>query len=328
MTFQSLSATKIYSQVLTGFAASSVLALGGRRGSVRRLDFETRRARPWFVALMVLASLMSPAAIGAQTVAMVTDLVGRAATVGEASRTPVGILAELEEGARIELGTGSKLVVMYLSSGDQYAINGPAAVLVNAGSLLSLSGERPTRRGSAVNQDGPKMKLRPGAFAQGALVLRSARPSARIALLNLSGTVTLDSAPTFRWQGIAGARQYHLQLQDDAGQMLFEAEVEGETLTLADAARLRDGLSYTWTVSTRLTDGRRYSSSGDFRMATSDVRELVERSRPSAGADVAERIAFATWLENLDLRDEARRYWQGVVNDRPDSVRLRELAGQ
>ena len=108
--------------------------------------------------------------------------------------------------------------------------------------------------------------------------------------------------------------------------MLFETEVEGTSLRLPDGVRLREGASYTWEVSTRSADNRRYVSAGDFSLASADLRTQVETLRPSADSPVSQRVAFASWLEDMQLRDEARRYWRALSEERPDDSRLKALA--
>jgi hypothetical protein len=177
-----------------------------------------------------------------------------------------------------------------------------------------------------MNRDGNKVRINPAGFAQGAMVMRTSRPAGTIVPLNLYGTITLDARPEFRWQGVSGAKRYNLQLQDDAGRTVYEAQVDGESHRLPETVGLREGGGYIWEIATRLPDGRRYVSSGDFRIATAELRALVERLRPAHDAEIAERIAFAAWLENMELRDEARGYWQALAMERPDSARLKELA--
>jgi hypothetical protein len=66
-----------------------------------------------------------------------------------------------------------------------------------------------------------------------------------------------------------------------------------------------------------------------FVMRTNVSRELrarIEAARPEPGASVAERVAFATWLEQLELRDEAKAYWKALAAERPDSSKLEELS--
>lgn len=57
-----------------------------------------------------------------------------------------------------------------------------------------------------------------------------------------------------------------------------------------------------------------------------ELRARMEALRPAAGAPVSERVAFAAWLEQMQLKDEARRYWKALAAERPDSAQLKALA--
>jgi hypothetical protein len=43
---------------------------------------------------------------------------------------------------------------------------------------------------------------------------------------------------------------------------------------------------------------------------------------------VSERVAYAAWLEQMELKDEARRYWRALSAERPDDARLKALAAE
>ena len=62
------------------------------------------------------------------------------------------------------------------------------------------------------------------------------------------------------------------------------------------------------------------------RAISPNLRARIEAARPAPSAPVSERVAFAAWLEQMELRDEARRYWQSLAAERPDSARLKALA--
>lgn len=59
-----------------------------------------------------------------------------------------------------------------------------------------------------------------------------------------------------------------------------------------------------------------------------ELRAQIEAARPGANASVAERVRFAAWLEQLQLKDEARVYWKALAAERPDSAQLKELASR
>jgi hypothetical protein len=281
---------------------------------------------PWRLAAVIVAISAPlgglPAAAFAQGVAMVTDVSGRVT-----GQDPVTILSELRADARVQVERGAKLVVMYLRSGDEYVFTGPAQIQFRAAEPQVLSGASPQRKASPIIRGG-NVTIRPAGVGQGAFVMRSARPTARIKLLALSGTRTLDAVPEFRWQEIEPGVKYRFELTDDTGKLLHEAEVAGNALKLPAAVPLREGVGYTWGLSARLGDGRRYTSSGDFSLAPAALRAQAMSLRPREGAPVSERVAFAAWLEQVELKDEARKYWKALALERPEAPRLKALAAE
>jgi len=264
--------------------------------------------------------LLQPLAL-AQGVAMVTDVSG--SVTGD---TPVTITSELAADARVRMAKGGTLVVIYLNSGDEYTFTGPAEIEFRAGQPQVVSGAPPRRRASPLTK-GANVKIRPLGISQGGFVMRSTPGSARIRLLSLSGTATLDVNPEFRWEASAKA-QYRFELADETGRSLHETEVAGGSFTLPESMRLAEGVSYTWQVSARLADGRRYIGAGDFRIATTELQAQARELRPAAGAPVSERVAYGAWLEQVELRDEARKYWRALSAERPQDTKLKELAGE
>ncbi len=280
-------------------------------------------AHVFLLALLVLGVL--PVAAHAAAAAMVIDLQGKA-TLTDAGRTrDATILAELEAGAQVQLQAGATLVVMYLDSGDEYVFKGPASIVFRPAEPELLSGPRPDKRSPSV---GKGIRIKPVGMAQGAIVLRSLLPGARIRLLTLSGTRVLESPPEFRWQELQPGLKYQFGISDDTGRSLHEATVEGSSLVLPPGVQLGDGASYQWEVSTRLPDGRKYSNVGVFSIASAELRALAAALRTEASAPVSARVAYAAWLDQMELKDDARRYWRTLSTERPDDARLRLLAQQ
>ncbi|HXF67740.1 MAG TPA: hypothetical protein VNK67_13725 [Burkholderiales bacterium] len=271
-------------------------------------------------AALLLVLLAAPAA--AQNVALVTDVSGPVA-----GREPVAVLSELRSGSQLELAAGAKLVAIHLATGDEYSFSGPARIQFEPDGPRVLSGAPPQRRASPLRA-GALAAVRPAAVAQAAYVMRSARPTARIRLLTLNGTKTLDASPEFRWQGLEAVSRYRFELTDETGKSLYDVESESASLRLPPSVQLREGVGYTWEISARGTDGRRYVSAGDFSLASSDLRAQAERLRPAPGAPFSERVAYALWLEQMELKDEARKYWRALAAERPDDSKLKALAAE
>lgn len=273
----------------------------------------------------LLLWLALPAVGSAEPVAMITDLTGRVSAPGTAGG--VTILAEIEADTRVTLEAGARLVAIHLGSGDEYSVAGPSQVRFGRDGVHGLSGAKPAKRASPLAKGGADVRIRPGAVTQAAFVMRSGRAGNRIALLALSGTRTLHGNPEFRWQAPAPGLKYRFELTDDSGRTLVESEVEGTAFALT-SMHLKEGARYTWEVSTRLQDGRTYLGVGDFSVAAADLQARAAALWPAPGAPVSTRVAYAAWLAQMELRDEARKYWQALAAERPDDARLQALARQ
>lgn len=64
----------------------------------------------------------------------------------------------------------------------------------------------------------------------------------------------------------------------------------------------------------------------EFRVAPPELQAQAKSLAPAAEATVADRVAYALWLEQNDLRDEARRWWAAVAQARPEQAALRQRA--
>ncbi|HKA42866.1 MAG TPA: hypothetical protein VKF40_12830 [Burkholderiales bacterium] len=276
------------------------------------------RQSMWLLIAWLLGS-GAASALG-QGVAMVTDVTGQVT-----GPSPVTILSEIAADTRMQVDPGGRLVVIYLKSGDEYTFTGPAQIQFRAVEPQVTSGSAPQKRVSPLARGG-NVAIKPVAVTQAAFVMRSVQPSARIRLLTLSGAKTLETAPEFRWRGLESGARYRFELNDDTGKLLFETEITGNSLKLPPAVQLREGVTYAWEVSTRGQDGRRYVGAGEFTLAASPVRAQAAALRPAAGTPVSDRVAYAAWLEQMELKDEARKYWKSLAAERPDDARLKALA--
>ncbi len=284
-----------------------------------------RRAIAIVVAAIFAWSLSGDAAAGPQPVAMVTDIEGRA-TIAEAGGA-VALLAELAPGARVDVGSGARIVVVYYASGEEFAFRGPGSLRIGAEAAERLSGAALETRHTLLAGAVGDIVIAPAGVIQASLVMRVEDRGAEPRLIGPVDTRTLAPRPLFRWQAIAGVETYRFELIDGAGRTLTVAEVAATELRLPESIVLAAGETYTWEVSARAADGAVYSNWGDFSLSPPTERALVERLRPPGDATFSERVLFAAVLEQLGLSDEARGYWRALLAERPGNARLRRLAG-
>lgn len=254
---------------------------------------------------------------------MITDLTGKAtdARSGQAA----SILMEIHPGTEIRLDSGGRMVALYLSSGVEYRFRGPSHMEFLPTRPRVHSGPEPERRSSPFVGHAA---LKSGGLTQAAFVMRGSRTVGSVKLLTLANTTTLDNRPEFRWVPVDGASTYRIEVTDGAGRALLEERTDAPAYRPPEAMRLQNGMTYTWQVSTRTADGRRYIGAADFTVADSALRQQVDALRPPADASISARVAFAVWLHGARLKDEARRYWERIAVERPSDPKLREMANR
>lgn len=278
----------------------------------------------WPLWLMVLLMGLSiPLGASAVVVAMVTDLQGRASITSAGKTVPVNIAAEIEAGAQVQLSPGATLVAMYLVTGAEYTFRGSAQAAFKSDQPEMISGSEPTRRGPAT---GNSIRIKPVGMGQGAMVMRTLGPSARIRLLSASGTIVLDTQPEFVWQEPQAGLKYQIEIADDAGRLLYEAQVDKPPFKLPAGLQLKEGMAYSWSISARMPDGGKYSNIGEFSIAGPDLRARAAALRPAVGADLSSRVIYATWLDQIGLKDDARDMWRALSAERPEDDRLKQLS--
>jgi hypothetical protein len=269
------------------------------------------------IALLSAAALapqVVQAAERAEPVCIVTDLSGKAQTQKDRGIVDVGVLTQFLAGTRTRLQPGARMVVLYLKTGEQFALSGPGLIRFGAQSPSALNGAEPVRLRPVTGKDGTPIRIRLADVTQAAVVSRSgtARP---IQVLGPSDAVTLESRPVFRWQAPETGLEYRFVLEDSEGATLFSRLTADDLLELPPEITLEAGGSYVWTLSARAETGTVYLSRRRLSVADEATRTAAENFRPAADATIAERVAYAVWLDEAGLRDEATAQWRGIAAD-------------
>jgi len=275
--------------------------------------------RSLVIVAAALAFALAAAPAAGEPVAVVTDVQG-GATLGSGAASAVGILSQLNAGDRVRLVAGARMAMLYYADGAQFDARGPGTV--------ELSASRPQASEGAVVEprraDGaPAVRLKSGGLVQGAIVMRNLglRVVAPDALV-------LATRPELAWTDSRSGASYDVALTDAAGRRVFEASTSARTLSVPDSVELDPGQSYALQVSARVQGAQVQVARAEFRVAPEELRAQALALAPkSADAPVSERVAYALWLEESDLRDEARKVWSALAAARPGESGLRARAG-
>ena len=249
----------------------------------------------------------------AAPVALVTALAGKAETQVEGKTVTVSLLSEFPPGARVRLHRDAKMVLLFYRTAGQAAITGPSLFRVGDTAAEPLSGNEPVNRPPLAGKNGKPLVIHPAGVTQGAIVIRGVNKP--IPALSLAGGTTLSVRPTFRWREVEPGFDYQFTLKDNSDAVLFTRTLRGTVVQLPPDVVLEEGQRYRWSVFARGSDGTAYGSSYRFVVADVATRADFENFTPSPTADASERVAFAVWLEQAGLSDEAASYWQQLATE-------------
>ena len=286
-----------------------------------RIRLGCRRLAAWLLLALISFAAVSASA---QALAVVTNLKGGVSRAAERGSSPVALLSELAQGADLTLDRGALLSLVYLASGIEFQLTGPARVSIGPTEPKTLSGSAPVARTSVVAAATVKLQTLNGRVVLGGMVMRGVRQE-RLKLIEPTGKV-LSARPVFSWTMPDGPAAVQFVLREEASdRILVSRQVQGSSLALEDSMTLQAGVNYLWTVELGLPDAGRVIRSSYFSLAGEPERERMIALQPGAQSAFSDRLIYASLLEQARFVSESRKWWQQLALERPDLVELRSL---
>lgn len=268
-------------------------------------------ARALCIGLLFLASL---AARAADPVAFVSDFRGEVAMNG-AGRPP--FLAELLPGTRLVLGKDASASVMYVVSGEEFALKGPGEFVVTRQGVKAEKGSAPSSRIPAVKAN-MAVLVQTSRTATASLRMRSAPApkGERAGPAYPVGGKIATLQPTLRCAGDAGAT-HSVVVTTAAGSEVYRGSFKGTSIRLP--TRLAAGQGYAWTCAAGTGEPAeaRFETLPAEAIATADKARAAARTFP-------DRVLVAMLLQELGATQDSREAWAQLAAERPD---IPELAG-
>lgn len=119
------------------------------------------------------ALALATGAAAAQPVAVLLDAGPGVSVKGEAGVARATLMHRLAAQDELRLAAASRAVLLMLSSGDEWQLEGPATARIERSGPVALSGHTPTRRSVPA---GRELRVSPEKLVQGGLVLRAPPP--------------------------------------------------------------------------------------------------------------------------------------------------------
>lgn len=268
---------------------------------------------------VMFAPLLAQAPV---SVAMVTDVQGKATAAKGALVESLALTTELAAGSRIEAAAGARLVFVTFTHGEEIRVTGPAAFTLDAQG-------RPhgAKKGvQVVPVKGVQLReaLKPGGLAQASLVMR-APSTGDFALTAPQSPVIQDPRPTFAWETAGPGATYTFILKELDGPEVLREGTDAPEFVLPVDQPLRVGTAYHWEVRAR-RDGAQRQAQGELRVLGLPQRLLLRKLRDLAKSRFSMRLAYAAALQQFGLAVEAKAEWKALQAQRPEDPVLQSFA--
>lgn len=272
-----------------------------------------------FRAIAAWVALAGLPAAAADAIAFITNLKGEVSVDG--AQRPM-LMSELAKGQKIVVGKDAQLSVMYIQSGKEYLLKGPADYAVGEREITAGTGMPPAARETAWRANS-QVLVKVAQTSSASIRMRSlapakAQPKAALEFPTQGAVATLQ--PTLRWGAVddKAPAEVVLAVAGKEDKPVAKAKVTGTTYRVA--TKLRPDTEYAWSVSV----GGQELGKARFKTLPAAVIQDAEKRRPSDKAEFSDRLMYALLLQEIGAAEEAREAWAKLAQERSD---LPELAG-
>jgi hypothetical protein len=131
-----------------------------------------------------------------------------------------------------------------------------------------------------------------------------------------------------RFQPVTGAERYRIEVQDDQGRTLFQAETESPPVKVP-AGTLNPGLSYLWAVRTLDRPGAVARGEAEIVILGEDAARTREEARKVLAAEGPASLPLLAEIDrSLELWLEARADLREALDEEPGDPALRKALAE
>ena len=273
-----------------------------------------------YIQRLILTSFLLAASTAfADAIAFISNLKGEVAVDGN-TRPP--LLSELAKGQKIVIAKDSQASVMYIASGKEYVLKGPAEYLVKDTEVSGSSGMPPVTRNTEWRTSN-KVLAQVAQTSAASVRMRSivqVKPDIEPKLLFPTQGNIATLQPTFRWRADPKAQGEFVLLIAGQEKPVLLAKAAGGSYRVP--AKLLPEKEYSWTV----TLAGNEIGAGRFHTLSSEALTQIERRKPSDKAEFSDRLLFTLMLHEMGAVQEARELWAKLSEERSDLPELAAFA--
>ena len=271
--------------------------------------------------LVSMAAFLAFPAQGAGGVAFVTDLKGEVSVDG--TSRPM-LMSELAKGQKVVIGKDSLLAVMFIQSGKEYLLKGPADYTIGERDIASGIGMPPVARETAWRANN-QVLVKVAQTSSASIRMRSfappkAEPKAKLEFPTRGAVTQLQ--PTLRWTRPEGTAQADVTIAvaGKEDKPIARAKVGGTSHRFP--AKLQPDTEYAWSVAV----AGQAIGTATFRTLSAAAIQDAQKRRPADKAEFSDRLMYALLLQEMGAVQEAQEAWAKLAQERSDLPELANLA--
>ncbi|MDQ3281252.1 MAG: hypothetical protein M3Q69_07545 [Acidobacteriota bacterium] len=254
-------------------------------------------------ALLALVCSLAASAQPPKPVAIVTLLSGSASAAGR----NVALFDWVPAGTTIEVAPKSRVVLAF-ADGRRFELAEKTKATINDRGVTATTGVKQLTSVSPF----PAISAIPVTNDQRAAAIR-VRGTKISGLYPGAGAVSLADATVLRFTPDSAATRYHVEVEDESGNTVFQAETASPTVALS-AGILKPGAHYYWYV--RTVDRNGPAARGEADFATLGAEQMREREALKASIANDDPSALALLAEvdrSLGLLWDARQSLEAAL---------------
>jgi hypothetical protein len=234
----------------------------------------------WF-RVLAIPLLVAGAAVAEDCITLVADLAGSVVVADSAAakpkdRWPAQLLQCLPARKVVMLDAGARTTLFFPSGTRSFELVGPGRYEVVRDGVRPLNGSAPVAQ-RVLNRAFQEVRLDRAMLTPAGVRMRTSAGE-RLALLEPRGIVTDPSALSFHWRPApVDSGPFRFRVATESGEVIYEAIVDGEQLTLPAGVELAPGARLLWHVEQASSTQRTAPRWQGFVVATEQVQALARQ---------------------------------------------------
>lgn len=253
---------------------------------------------------------------------MVLDVQGSGRVEMNGVVSKLQLLAYLQPKMQITVDTGSKTSLSLYATRSVYQIVGPATVVVENDGVFTKQGQKVPGRPMAEKL---VRAAETSNVIAGAVRMRQLPPRIVVATPE-NNSLLLSQHPAFNWISAEQA-EFEISVYDLDEKLIASAKTKDNNWQLPETIKLDEGTAYLWQVAyISGQDGKTYRARAEFKVASKAEASSLNELKPAQEAPLEEWVMYAAMLQSKHAYVEARQVWQLIARQRPDLLKLTEVA--